>query len=627
MDVVDEFMDVVDRDQPRAPSLPYGLATLFKLALWVYAVGVVVSSFAAPVGQFDDALPLVHGALVQGGRTPSVDFWSFYPGVILYLYAAAFSVFGKTVMAARLVGGILFCLVLLGSVRLLSRLFPESRSLAPLHALILGATVASVVTSPAWPGYAVALLAFLTYLSANENLPDYRLRLGLSGALAGLAVMCRVNFAGYVVFVAIVDLALGWWLLGQSRWATRQLKLHMTYASIFFAAMLATLGTVAAVMYGRHVGLAMSQFVVEAARVMATRGFIDLEMSSARLVLLLAFPCGWFWLRMLSGRDVVPPNALIPVACGLVILVTAATLGHDRSVIGVVVGLELVSVLALHLFVQRLERPEFCLVLFSGISLHYFLSRADQYHWRFLLTGPALLLPFLLFRGLRTGAARPRLITQTGTALAITVAVMCSLLMTPRFRIGPRRILTGAELIHSVAQHPGLSDSDRVLGLHEPDPVWNFVYQNKDERKALRYLRSVTNGYDPIFVGVQEQSRVFVNNLRIYWLADRPIGVRAFQLETQVATEAAVQREQIADLELNRVNWMIIDRLQEIGDTTFWKRGYRGAADFDDYVSTHYVEKARFGRFSILQREPSLAAVATSGDNGPKGLALVRALQ
>jgi hypothetical protein len=579
-----------------------------------------------PVDEFDDALPLVHGALIQGGRTPSVDFWSFYPGVILYLNAAAFSVFGKTVIASRLAAGILFCLVLLASVRLMRRLVPEGRALAPLHTLILGATVAAAVSSPAWPGFAVALLAFLTYLSALPDLPDYRIRLGLSGAVAGLAVLCRVNFAGYVVFVAIVDLAVGWWLIGQGRWATRKLKRHTADASIFLAATLAAFGTVAAVMYGWHVGLAMSQFVVDAARVMAMRGFIDLDMSSARVVVFITFPCAWFCLRMLSGRELVPPRAFIPVACGLFILAAAVALRQDRSVIAVVIGLQLVAILALHLFVQRLERAEFCLVLFLGISLHYFLSRADPSHGRFLLPGAALLLPFLLFRGLRAEEARPRLIPQTGTALAISVAVAIFLLLTPQLRIGPRRLLIGAKLIQSIAQHPGVSDSERVLSVEELDPEWSFVYPDKDERTALRYLRSVTNSSDPIFVGVQDQSRVFFNNLRSYWLADRPIGVRGFQLETRVATEAAVQQVQIADLELNRVQWLIIDCLQVPRDPIFRKAVYRGAVDFDDYVSSHYVERARFGRFAVLQREPSLTTVAASGDNGPKGLSLVRAL-
>lgn len=585
-------MEPVDRDHPRFPPLPYGSAFLFTLALCGYAIAVVVASCAAPVSEFDDAIPLVHAALIRSGQIPSVDFWSFYPAAVLYVYAGLFSVVGKTVIAVRLVAGVLFGLVLFASVQVVRRLFPEARALAPLHAMVLGAALALAITTPAWPGYAVALLALLAYLSAvsavsaGEHLPDYRRRLALAGALAGLALLCRVNFAGYVVFVAIVDLTLGWWTTGPGR-----LKQHATDAAIFLAALLTTFLTVAVLMYGRHVGVAMSQFIVDAARVMATRGFIDLDLQSARVLLLIAFPCGWFCVRMLSGRDAVSPRVLVPAACVLLILVAAAALRHDRQVMMVVVGLELLSIVGLHLFVHRLARAEFCLVLFSAVSLHYLLSRADLYHWRLLLTGPALLLPFFLTAQ----------IVQTGTSLAITAAVLGGLLVAPQFRVGPGRIPIGAALLQSVLRHPNLSDADRVLYADDLDPLWTLVYRNKDERRALQYLRRVTNDDDPIFVGVPEQARVFFSNLRVYWLAERPIGVRAFQLETQVATEAPVQRQQIADVEQNRVNWMVIDGL-DAGDPTFRKRAYRGAADFDQYVAAHFVERARFGRFTILQR-------------------------
>ena len=180
-----------------------------------------------------------------------------------------------------------------------------------------------------------------------------------------------------------------------------------------------------------------------------------------------------------------------------------------------------------------------------------------------------------------------------GTAVAVVLSVLCALSVAPRFRPRPSQILNGAELMFSVARHPRLSDSERVLGAGGNDSAWKLVYEDENERKLLSYLRAATNRFDPIFVGVKDQSRVFFNNLRIYWLADRPIGVRAFQLETQVATEAVVQREQIADLEQNRVSWIVLDGLQTTGDLAFWRRGYQGSTDFDEYVSSHYVEVAR----------------------------------
>jgi hypothetical protein len=50
------------------------------------------------------------------------------------------------------------------------------------------------------------------------------------------------------------------------------------------------------------------------------------------------------------------------------------------------------------------------------------------------------------------------------------------------------------------------------------------AYQH--ELVALRYMRARSSNSTPLFVGVKDHSRTFWNNLRVYWLADRSIGVR-----------------------------------------------------------------------------------------------------
>jgi len=128
------------------------------------------------------------------------------------------------------------------------------------------------------------------------------------------------------------------------------------------------------------------------------------------------------------------------------------------------------------------------------------------------------------------------------------------------------------------------------------------VYSNGDELEALRYVRTITSRADPIFVGVKDHSRAFINDLRFYWLADRPIGSRVIQLEPKVASEAPVQRDIISDLEGNGVKCLIIDHESYPGDETFLKSGYVGSTLLDEYISSHFREEARFGRFAILTR-------------------------
>src|SRR5262249_32250015 len=95
----------------------------------------------------------------------------------------------------------------------------------------------------------------------------------------------------------------------------------------------------------------------------------------------------------------------------------------------------------------------------------------------------------------------------------------------------------------------------------------------------------------------------FFNDLRVYWLADRPIGARTFQLETRSATEPDVQMQIVSDIQRNAVKWIIIEHDQSKGDEKFREDQYHGSHILDDYISAHFSEVARFGPYGVLYRD------------------------
>src|SRR5215475_5964493 len=131
------------------------------------------------------------------------------------------------------------------------------------------------------------------------------------------------------------------------------------------------------------------------------------------------------------------------------------------------------------------------------------------------------------------------------------IAAIFVFLATPSFRPGFTTFRNGLALMANIIHNPHSTDSDRVLAGGSPT-AWNSVYPDRDELAALRYLRERTDSSTPLFVGVRDHSVLFWNDLRMYWLVERPIAVRTFHLETRVATEAAFQREIAADLERNK---------------------------------------------------------------------------
>jgi hypothetical protein len=291
-----------------------------------------------------------------------------------------------------------------------------------------------------------------------------------------------------------------------------------------------------------------------------------------------------------------------------------AVLGRTHfSIVLILTVLEIASVVFLHLFVHRLARSEVCILLFFCGLLHYYLSRADWPHGRVLPIAGALLLPFLVFSPSGLTESEPRSPLSKGTAMAALLAasLVC---FASDLRPVATYIPKGARLLLTLVRHPHLTDTDQVLGPVAPDAPWLTVYPESGELQALRYLRANSSSADAFFSGLPDHSTIFVSNLRTYWLAERPIGVRTFQLEARMATEAPVQEGIIADLEHNKVKWIIIDDFSELQpDPTFVARHYVGSKLLDQYIASHYRVAARFGSYVVSSRK----ALGQAGEDGP----------
>ncbi len=184
------------------------LSPIFWALLWAYSIFTVLSLFGAAVGEFDDAIPLLHGVLVQQGRTPNLDFYSFYPPLNAYVNAGGFALLGRTVIASRVVTAALYVAVLFLAFRLLrSRLIAVS-VLLPLGLLLLVTTIGAAISLPVFPGFALSLSALLLYLHSRNYRRNGLLVISVSGVLAAVAFLYRVNFGGYAITVIALDLLL-----------------------------------------------------------------------------------------------------------------------------------------------------------------------------------------------------------------------------------------------------------------------------------------------------------------------------------------------------------------------------------------------------------------------------------
>ena len=130
-------------------------------------------------------------------------------------------------------------------------------------------------------------------------------------------------------------------------------------------------------------------------------------------------------------------------------------------------------------------------------------------------------MPFLIFSSSSpTGLQHaPSVAKGSATAGLLTLTFIC--LVSDGTRPVATYIPKGFRLLVDLMRHPGISDTERLLGPTPPSAEWLSVY-DEDELRALRYLRAKSDAMDPIFVGVPDHSRLYMNNLRIYFLPAIP---------------------------------------------------------------------------------------------------------
>jgi hypothetical protein len=165
--------------------------------------------------------------------------------------------------------------------------------------------------------------------------------------------------------------------------------------------------------------------------------------------------------------------------------------------------------------------------------------------------------------------------------------------------------ITGTRLLTT---HPDLmknGDSKFLMTNHIPlDDTISSLYSDEDELKAARFVHAQTTEDEAVYIGLQDHSRAYVNQIRTYWILGRRIGVKHYLLEPGLTTEDPVQTIMIQDIQKNNVNWIILVE-NRAGDKDFQKRRYRGSSKQDLFIRKEFEVVYVFGKYSVLHRRDS----------------------
>lgn len=565
-------------------------AALWTAAICAYVALAALACLGRPLGEFDESLPLVQARLMRQGLTPYTDFFSHYPPLSIYLHAGMFALLGETALAQHALHFLFWLPVLALFWRWASRLL-GGNGLALPATLLFAAGCFPILMTTSWIGFSLALMALFVYGAAGDQQTPSTKAMALCGALAGLALVTRINFAVYTAMAVglslFVDLpsaarAAGW------RTALRE----RTLRALVFGTPMAVCLAAWLLPYGRQIRVPIEQTVLFLTQMIPAHRFLDLPVHPW-LLYALAAPAGWFALRiLLAGKPLL--QAVPPAAAGLGMALMLLWRRTDPAVYTLALALSLGLVVSLQLWLRTLRRAELAMLVFYCGLIHYALTRADEGHLWHLIPVALAFVPFLMNTELAIAApARLR-------PLALAAGVALLVAWEPARPLLPE-VMRGVELLKYGEPARRVADADRMDQPGSENGPWSYLYPDRDQLAAVRFLRGKTRPDEPVFSGVKNHSRLFANNVRTYWLLGRPVPTLYVNFEPGLVTERWVQEQMMADLEARHVRWAVLEGL-EGGDETFRKRAYQGATLLDEYLKRTFRPVAEFGNFLILER-------------------------
>jgi hypothetical protein len=478
---------------------------------------------------------------VAEGQVLYRDLWTIHAPGTPHLLALIFAAFGTTIVVERALK-----LSLLGLLSALGyacfRRFLSPLAAATSVALALGSRLDPVLVPS--DTALVGILAALLVTTAALGLGSSSIRRFLAGLLLGLTVWFRHDFGFYATAACTVTVALASWR--ESRQKTTARRVARAVATLWLGVAVPALAMGSYFFARGALGSMVQQMIVFPATTFASVRELPAPALGA---VEGGLPFGLlFWLT--------PPTLLAGAALAVLDLRRGA---RDAS------ALLLVSLSGLFVFNHARVRADFvhlwpALVL----AIPVFVALATR-AWRSALDRRRLLLGVvggLLLAGVATFG-----VSVTRTAYQALTAIR------------PARLLDAI---------PAKLPAAGVL----LDPVLE---------QALVFLDARVPAGASVFVGNQRHDLVFINCSMCYFLLRRPSPTRYHNLHPSLATTEAVQREIVAQLERQKIDWILLWDHPPVGGPLEPPQA-PGATDLDAYLASRYESATRFGPWEIRRR-------------------------
>jgi hypothetical protein len=121
----------------------------------------------------------------------------------------------------------------------------------------------------------------------------------------------------------------------------------------------------------------------------------------------------------------------------------------------------------------------------------------------------------------------------------------------------------------------------------------------------VKYVQANTKPDEPIYSGVQDHSRLFINDAMLYFLTNRPPADRFLELEPGIANTLQGQQEIINSLKLKNIHMIVLSEFKSNEPNNTSRSN--GVTILDEYIRDNYYLDRSFGnRMVFIEKTESL---------------------